>query len=345
MKNIIKKGRYDMSLKIYFFKEYLGVDYVDKKIPLYEECMDREFDFKKELAGCKTYGLEDNIVYECAPAEIKTYLSVKYNTDKIYDISLCSSDMVMKLINLKEGRIYAPYMAMNYTFMKRLNKKVCVEVAVDNSGLLVKAESLEEILRLKKRVLDAINDFEDADNGYIVDSLNTYLDVLKASGSLGSALGKGEKAVHVSLEFLNKPFIIIGHTGDILHNLITDGIRDNTIKNEKCEEIEIMTVDFLAIEKHYNEYTSRSIAFSANLFDMFYSGKQKKVIVFDNIDAVISSNKRIYSDFLDYLRKESDSQFIIFSRLIRNDLDIDVEYKVADIKVNFFNNCIQIQVY
>ena len=146
-----------MSLVVYYKKSFLGAAYANVEIPYFEETMDRDICIEKEMPFLKFYGLEGYLNYENAPVEVKTFLSVKHFPDKVYDISLCSPDVTMSLLKLQNGRIFAPYMAMNYVFIKRLNEQILdLDVVVNDEGDVKHCKSLEEILREKHRMLDIL---------------------------------------------------------------------------------------------------------------------------------------------------------------------------------------------
>lgn len=339
-----------MSLKIYFEKENLGYKYAGVKIPLYEEHMEKQFDLKNELRGIKTFGLIDNLVYEKAPAEIKTYLSVKYNPDRIYDVSLCSPEMVLKLLSLKDGMIYAPYLAMNYTFIKSMaSVKVDAEIAVNRSGFMVKANTLEQILRAKKRTseifqYDEDNEFVSTLTSYASDEL--AINEVCLGSTVGEALGRGEKNVIVRVKFLyNKPILLVGNTGDIAHSLIISALANSESFNECNEKIELNTVDMLALNEDYKDIMSRSLMLGCdNIFTMLYHKTSPHLMIFDNLDVVIRENEELYHQLLDFVDEETCAQFVFISRLISNAFTTEDSVRLAKTNIRRANNCICVTI-
>lgn len=336
-----------MSLVIYFAKELLGVNYSDKAIPFYEVEWNESVDFKKELSFLKLYALENYLNYENAPVEMKTYLSIKYHPENVYDITYCSPQMVLNILKLKHGRIYAPYMAMNYVFVKKLeDANLDIEVATTPEGRMVHCNCLEDVLRNKYRVINPQESDDDLTKN--VDIEETFVNVTRFSfeSNLEERFNAADKKISVRFKIDDMThFLLVGHTGDLAHDLITSVLNDGMVFGSDGGSAEMTCIDLSKVVDSYDELKARCLALHAGVFEILFSNNKAQIMVFDNIDEVINEHTEMANDFAAYLLKESqNTQFILFSRLISNILVLSNNARIADVKVKIINNNLDIKI-
>lgn len=345
-----------MSLVIYYKKSFLGAAYANVEIPYYEESMDEDICIEKEMPFLKFYGLEGYLNYENAPVEVKTFLSVKHFPDKVYDISLCSPDVTMSLLKLQNGRIFAPYMAMNYVFIKRLNEQILdLDVVVNDEGDVKHCKSLEEILREKHRMLDILRN-RDINERYSVtpdtDNITVYTADLSwnMSNNLRSMYENCKKEVALKFNIDTKcRMLLIGHTGDLVHDLIVSAMDNKVIFDSKNNRLEIECFDLYELEKQYEKLKERNVVFGNNVFDTLFKSNELKLYVFDNVDKVVLKRPDLLDDFMEYIENESTkTRFIFFARYFSNSLVTSFDerggVRVADVTVKRANNAVKINI-
>ena len=287
--------------------------------------------------------------YQSAPIEIKTYLSVKENPDEVYDISLCSPGMVMKLLKLKSGRIYAPYMAMNYVFVKCLNNSnLDVKVAVTPDEL-TECECLEEILRLKYRMLTTNNsDMASTQKAFNSNQGECCNDVLewKIEGNLSDLLKKCDKKVCVNMDLRTLwNCLFIGHTGDLIHDLLVCALDDAVISDGNGKSKKVICIDLEAFANQYDELKKRSAALDSKVFELYFKSTERKTYIFDNVDKVVLKRPDIVEDFTDFVLEErKNTQFIFFSRYYSNYICDRPDVKKAEVLVKRINKGLDIKV-
>lgn len=308
-----------MSLILYLSREDLEAEYVNADIQLFEENMDEIIDFNKELEGVCCYGFESSMTYETAPIEVKTYLSVKYNTYKIYDISLCSPAMALKILQLRKGRVYAPYIAMNIKFIEYMTFELFdIEKATGVSGKYIKIKTIEELLREKRRNLASLINSEERISpvGAVVQNNS------ERTGFLDDIVFKKEIGginVKLLLEFSSNAYgYIVGHTGDILHDVILETLCDREFIESKGERCELKYLDFANSYDEICSINSRAIAFTDNVFKILFSIKERTLVVIDNIDMIYFSSEELLKSLAEFIKSETKATYLVFSRLFSN---------------------------
>lgn len=342
-----------MSLILYFDKKDLGVDYADVDIPFCEDSLDEDIDFKEELDDYLTFGLANHMTYELAPVEIKTYLSVKYRVNNVYDISLCGPEIVLKLLKLREGRIYAPYMAMNHTIVKYMEKDFLdIKKATGVAGKYIKIKTIEQLLRSKHRTLEA--ELEQNFNNIIGIGFGNQINKSESDcitkvnfkEKLQNVAAKEDINVEINIEFTDeKTVILIGHTGDMLHDLMINAIARNEFIESEGKQFSMIYLDIYGAYHQLKEMKERSLVFTNNIFELLFQLDESALIVIDNIDALYRRDKKLTEELCIFINESNDeARYLIFSRLFSNMLFGLENFEIANLCVNKVNNSLNIQV-
>lgn len=336
-----------MSLILYFERNDLSLDEADIDIPFFEPHLNKNINFCEELEGIKTFGFDSLMTYETAPAEVKTYLSVKYNTDKVYNISLCSAEMVFKLLLLREGRIYAPYMAMNHSIISYMSEDIFdIKRAIGVLGAYIKINTIEELLRTKSRTLSSsIKCQSETDfNGYWN---SPYKESLRTDFMNDIIFKKKLAGVNIELKVNYVSGIygyIVGHIGDVLHDLIINVIAEREFIDNNGERYELKYLDFAGCYDDLVSSSDRALLFTDNIFKLLFNDRRQNLIILDNIDAIYSCSEELLKRLATFIKNDHYASFLIFSRQFSNYFSNTDFIRISNLQVTRKGNTLSIEV-
>lgn len=343
-----------MSLILYFDKKDLGVDYADVDISFCEDSLDEDIDFKEELDDYLTFGLANHMTYELAPVEIKTYLSVKYRVNNVYDISLCGPEIVLKLLKLREGRIYAPYMVMNHTILEYMEKDFFdIKKATGVAGKYIEIKTIEQLLRLKNRSFAVDKDMAMSISNigpvysYQIKEIETdAITKVKCKEKLHNVVSEGEINVEVDMEFsVANTVFMVSHTGDVLHDLLIHTIAKNNFIESEGKQFDLIYLDLYGAYAQVKEMKERSLVFTNNIFELFLRMERSVLIVIDNVDAIYHRDKRLVKELSDFIvSSDNKARYLVFSRLLDNLLMGFENMEIASLCVNKTDETLSIKI-
>lgn len=321
-----------MSLEVYFEK----TEYID--IPFFEDHINRKIDVLKEFSREQTLCLP--MTYEQAPIGLKTYLSIKYNKDKAYNVMFCSPDIIFKILKFSSGCIYAPYFPMSFRFMENLQMRVDIDIIKKEKR--VHCNTLEAVL-MQKMTRKSYFDRACFDNR-IIKKIQYKLEKSKIFIRKEGGRQLSNNPINYNL-IINHSKIyyricLVGDTGGVVERVV-----DFLLQEEMADGNDnIIYFDFKKIGSDFMEFVDRSNLFGANVFDFLFNNLTEKLIVLNSVDVLWLKNKVIYDALVKHLLANNLNRYLIFSRIISNEF-IDYEIAtIADITVDRSYNEVSIDI-
>lgn len=307
-----------MSLEICFDKN------INSEIPFFEAQFDNNIDFFKEFSREVTLGLD--MTYELAPIELKTYLSIKYNRDKVYNIMLCSPEIIFRIIKFRSGHIYAPYFPMNAHFLEKLNMKVDIDVIVN--GNRTHCNTLGAVMKIRKVTRDS--------PFYSRIRVSEKSIVEKATYTFRRRGVKllTNRPISYSLTVKHRARLcnvyLIGNTGGVVERIVDFIAKEEMSTNNK----KILYFNFDYLTNEFKELNDRCIMFDNNVFDFMFNDENKKLVVLNSVDVLWLKDKCLYDILIEHLLKNKFNRYLIFSRLLSNELSDCFLANIANITIN-----------
>lgn len=296
--------------------------------PFFEEQIEENIDFSKQFAIEQTLGL--SLTYEQAPICLKTYLSIKYNEDKPYNIMFCAPEIVLKILKLKSGHVYAPYFPMSFNFLSCL--QMSVDVDVIREGKRVHCNTLEEVLMQKSISKRHFN--KAFFNTWVTNKYQYQLEKVKVSIRKSEVRLLSNNPINYNLTINHSKICytiyLVGDTGGVVERVVDFILQEEMAAGNN----DIIYLNFNDLGNNFNEFINRCVVFCSNVFDFMFNDMTQKLIVLNSVDALWLKNKVLYDALVEHLLKNKVNRYLIFSRIISNEFSDCEIATIADVTVD-----------